>query len=250
MYDGRVGRWMTTDPYSQYHSPYLAMGNDPINLVDPDGGFTASPLDDYYRNVAGDIIAIVRNNVSTVDNFYTVSDGAGGQDNVRLDETRDKTLNGWDRLTDFQKNYVVNRVDRFNTSYVKKDGPQRLNGDAVTEAQMDQLVKSGAIPPLVAGAGRTFSNGGILGVYGSFNGVPIIVTRSFTVDPGGAVGVTPVGPTPLPTPQAGVVWNGVLNMLPRNLRAGNTQITDNMGNNLLGDSNLRGKGVYRKIWDY
>jgi hypothetical protein len=38
MYDGRVGRWMTTDPYSQYHSPYLAMGNDPISRIDPDGG--------------------------------------------------------------------------------------------------------------------------------------------------------------------------------------------------------------------
>jgi RHS repeat-associated protein len=53
MYDGRVGRWMTTDPYSQYHSPYLAMGNNPINLVDPDGGFTASPLGDYYMIVGG-----------------------------------------------------------------------------------------------------------------------------------------------------------------------------------------------------
>ena len=51
MYDGRVGRWMTTDPYSQYHSPYLAMGNDPINLVDPDGGFASSPLDDYVYDI-------------------------------------------------------------------------------------------------------------------------------------------------------------------------------------------------------
>jgi hypothetical protein len=47
MYDGRVGRWMTTDPYSQYHLPYLAMGNDPIRMIDPDGGFASSPLDDY-----------------------------------------------------------------------------------------------------------------------------------------------------------------------------------------------------------
>lgn len=39
MYDGRVGRWMTTDPYSQYHSPYLAMGNNPISRIDPDGGY-------------------------------------------------------------------------------------------------------------------------------------------------------------------------------------------------------------------
>ena len=42
MYDGRVGRWMTTDPYSQYHSPYLAMGNDPINQIDPDGGWAGT----------------------------------------------------------------------------------------------------------------------------------------------------------------------------------------------------------------
>jgi RHS repeat-associated protein len=40
MYDGRVGRWMTTDPYSEFHSPYLAMGNSPIGTVDPDGGHT------------------------------------------------------------------------------------------------------------------------------------------------------------------------------------------------------------------
>lgn len=30
-------RWLTTDPANQYHSPYIGMGNDPINGVDPDG---------------------------------------------------------------------------------------------------------------------------------------------------------------------------------------------------------------------
>jgi RHS repeat-associated protein len=47
MYDGRVGRWMTTDPYSQYHSPYLAMGNNPISNIDPDGGCVGADCPDF-----------------------------------------------------------------------------------------------------------------------------------------------------------------------------------------------------------
>lgn len=39
MWDGRSGRWNTTDAYMQFHSPYLGMGNNPIRYVDPDGGF-------------------------------------------------------------------------------------------------------------------------------------------------------------------------------------------------------------------
>lgn len=39
LWDGRIGRWLTTDPYGQYNSPYVGMGNDPINGIDPDGGY-------------------------------------------------------------------------------------------------------------------------------------------------------------------------------------------------------------------
>ncbi len=39
LWDSRIGRWLTTDPYGQYASPYLGMGNDPINGIDPDGGY-------------------------------------------------------------------------------------------------------------------------------------------------------------------------------------------------------------------
>lgn len=38
LWDSRIGRWLTPDPYNQYHSPYLGMGNNPINGIDPDGG--------------------------------------------------------------------------------------------------------------------------------------------------------------------------------------------------------------------
>ncbi len=44
LWDARIGRWLTTDPYGEFSSPYLGMGNNPIRLIDPDGGST----DDIY----------------------------------------------------------------------------------------------------------------------------------------------------------------------------------------------------------
>jgi hypothetical protein len=49
MWDGRLGRWLSPDPYGQYASPYLGMGNNPMNLIDPDGGQT----DDWWKNKDG-----------------------------------------------------------------------------------------------------------------------------------------------------------------------------------------------------
>ena len=46
LWDGRLGRWLTTDPKHQYASPYLGMGNNPLSLVDPDGG----KANDWFKN--------------------------------------------------------------------------------------------------------------------------------------------------------------------------------------------------------
>ncbi|MCK6693757.1 MAG: RHS repeat-associated core domain-containing protein, partial [Thermoanaerobaculia bacterium] len=48
MWDGRLGRWMSPDPYGQYYSPYLGMGNNPVNNTDPSGGYSPGwiPKDD------------------------------------------------------------------------------------------------------------------------------------------------------------------------------------------------------------
>ncbi|MCL9807675.1 hypothetical protein NAT51_19285 [Flavobacterium amniphilum] len=43
LWDGRLGRWLTVDPYGQYFSPYLGMGNNPISRIDPDGGADGDP---------------------------------------------------------------------------------------------------------------------------------------------------------------------------------------------------------------
>ncbi|TXI70181.1 MAG: hypothetical protein E6Q41_01690 [Cyclobacteriaceae bacterium] len=47
-YDGIAGRWTSTDPYGQYWSAYLGMGNNPVNEVDPDGGY--SKMGAWIRN--------------------------------------------------------------------------------------------------------------------------------------------------------------------------------------------------------
>ncbi|GAA3647299.1 RHS repeat-associated core domain-containing protein [Flavivirga jejuensis] len=38
LYDSRIGRWISPDPYGEFHSPYLAMGNNPASNIDPSGG--------------------------------------------------------------------------------------------------------------------------------------------------------------------------------------------------------------------
>lgn len=37
-YDPVVGRWISRDPMRQYYSPYLGMGNNPVNGIDRNGG--------------------------------------------------------------------------------------------------------------------------------------------------------------------------------------------------------------------
>ncbi|NQX82814.1 MAG: hypothetical protein HRT66_12605 [Flavobacteriaceae bacterium] len=39
LWDSRIGRWLTTDPYGQFYSPYLGMGNNPVMYTDSDGGW-------------------------------------------------------------------------------------------------------------------------------------------------------------------------------------------------------------------
>src|SRR5690554_6506866 len=43
-YDPQIGRWHVPDPAEQFHNPYLAMGNNPVVYVDPDGEFIFTAL--------------------------------------------------------------------------------------------------------------------------------------------------------------------------------------------------------------
>ncbi len=65
LWDARIGRWLTTDPYKQYNSPYLGMGNNPITNIDPDGG------KDIRFDSNGNIIRDSEGNIQYFnDNFF------------------------------------------------------------------------------------------------------------------------------------------------------------------------------------
>ncbi len=36
-----VGRWVGPDPYQEFYSGYISMGNNPVSYVDPDGGMVS-----------------------------------------------------------------------------------------------------------------------------------------------------------------------------------------------------------------
>ncbi len=60
LYDPRINRWLTTDPAKEFFSPYLAMGNNWMNVTDPDGRCTDCPDnpkvgDTYDHEVYGTI---------------------------------------------------------------------------------------------------------------------------------------------------------------------------------------------------
>ena len=63
LWDARIGRWLTTDPKSEFSSPYLGMGNNPLNKVDPDGGSTVRP-ETIYKLAGTDETVEVKDGVN------------------------------------------------------------------------------------------------------------------------------------------------------------------------------------------
>ncbi len=64
LWDGRIGRWLNPDPYGQNYSPYMGMGNNPISMIDPDGGnctdangnsVPCGDMNSAYKNSSTDI---------------------------------------------------------------------------------------------------------------------------------------------------------------------------------------------------
>ena len=69
MYDGATGRWLVPDPAAQFANPYLAMGNNPVIGVDPDGCFVEAVAGAVLGAVVNVAMAGIQGNL-TQDNWY------------------------------------------------------------------------------------------------------------------------------------------------------------------------------------
>ena len=78
LYDSRINRWLTVDPAGQYFSPYLAMGNNWISRVDPDGRCTDCPdnaqVGDTYNHPDYGEVTLSENGWSTADGVGIMDD--------------------------------------------------------------------------------------------------------------------------------------------------------------------------------
>lgn len=51
-YDPQIARWLGQDPYSEFSSPFVAFGADPINYVDPEGGDIFSGMSLFMKTLS------------------------------------------------------------------------------------------------------------------------------------------------------------------------------------------------------
>ena len=107
-YDPRIGRWMVVDPYRQFASPYIGMGNNPINGVDPDGaylfglfGSSRSQRQDARQMAQADGIGYSCITCKEIRMSYE-QDWKSGPNNISFKETWWYTLNG-----DSELNYTA-----------------------------------------------------------------------------------------------------------------------------------------------
>ncbi len=73
LWDGRIGRWLTTDPAGQYSSPYLGMGNNPIYYIDK-AGDTIRPASEKDRNRVESLKTRIKQKKETYFNLLENSD--------------------------------------------------------------------------------------------------------------------------------------------------------------------------------
>jgi RHS repeat-associated protein len=77
-YDPQIGRFVNIDPYDQFASPYVGMGNEPVDNVDPSGGWTLASITgstNVFFNTA--VTTIAGGLIGGIVDFATGGNGKG-----------------------------------------------------------------------------------------------------------------------------------------------------------------------------
>ena len=170
-YDPLLGRFSTIDPYGQYFSPYLAMGNSHPNMIDPDGGF-GGPFGMGYTasnpflgtagvggggtsglqilgSVSGVLSAAMMGNAFAFQN-------AVGELNASVTYTETPKSNNW--WGNFWNKPIGIKAGEFKTQKEYEDFKQSNKGD---ETAAEAAEWAGALVPFGGGIKITFSLKGI-----------------------------------------------------------------------------------------
>ncbi len=162
MWNSSIVRWMSPDPYGQFASAYIGMGNNPVNGRDPDGG---------YYNPGGHNVAVDLRRVYTGGNIEDVRwvnvAGKGynpyGQNRAetRL-EARYRLILEWRRdLQKIRSRSIgmsgINSQKWYN-HYYGNDGPGFLENTK----QLEEAVRAVEMKYQGAISGLGFGDGGLL----------------------------------------------------------------------------------------
>ena len=159
-YDPTIGRFVTTDPYEQFMSPYLAMGNNPVVSFDPDGGYCLDANGNQIAcpDDAGDLYDDVRDSATNhieildeaiVDGTGNDSSSSGSEESpqmvrVNLPLKGDKVLpaigelRGWAKFSaEFEQNLFGKRTANVNGITYPINPSGRIDGIGVNAATVN-----------------------------------------------------------------------------------------------------------------
>ena len=138
-YDPQLGRFLQHDPYDQFASGYVGMGNDPANGVDPTGGFVGIPpaFFEAIQKMGGTL-----DNVTVIAKAKTVTTISSS--GALIDATKRIIEGGRIINSAFQKPSLFQRIGQFFLSA----GPVIARGASVI---------GGVLIPISTGEGASFS---------------------------------------------------------------------------------------------